>query len=235
MSTTRDSCPPLHIGKSPNSIQSIHDTLQSLYRDGWQRIGIVALVLDPDDKLLLLQHRGNDKIVEGMWGPLAETSVVQDEGSKLDMESPIETISRGFKEELGLEIKDDTLEKSIKGYFTMGWPVGINGALLKAFAICPVVHLDRESAESIPTNLPTDEIMSARFFNYAKGSGDGLPALLRPGTSDWLRIAENPIGCRAIGCTSLSALGLYRFPHERFPYSQDQQDAIFTEMFGENV
>ena len=69
-------------------------------RSGVARLGIVAAILDHQQRLLVLEHKRSNKSPAGSVGPLGETAQMGHNGSIMVVETTAHTLSRGMREEL---------------------------------------------------------------------------------------------------------------------------------------
>jgi hypothetical protein len=162
------------------------EDLTTVRVSGWARVGIVAAIIDDRDRLLMLDHHPNDKLAESALGPLAETSqAFRDEGN-LHIESAVQTLARGIREELGLADPGtlDLQAQPVGAWITSTWPVGDRHEQQQALAICPIVHIGPRQREALlDTFKPTEEIQAVRFINPADIVAEHRT---RPGTAAWL-------------------------------------------------
>jgi hypothetical protein len=152
---------------------------------GFTRVGIVAAVIDEQDRILMLQHRGSEKSPDGALGPLAETAQAgRGINGSLQVESTAHTLSRGIHEELGVPPSSLQLRaKSVGAWVLARWPVGKNSSA-EALAVCPVVRVTGTDAQKILTGFTgTDEISDVAFMTPEEIRGHDN---LRPGVRDWL-------------------------------------------------
>lgn len=217
--------PELEPSIAQAEIPALHDDeLRGLYHEGWQRIGIVAFIADTQGNLLLLEHRESDKTTEGMWGPLGETSKVRLQDEAWEIESPTQTLLRGFTEELDIECSaSDFLATEETPYFTASWPIGVSRPDEFAFAICPVVVVSDHLKASIEASTGKDEVKSAVFLPYTDIK---LLSSLRPGTNEWLDLARATIS--DIGITNLVPLAE---TSSQASFTNNCPDAIFSQMY----
>jgi hypothetical protein len=162
------------------------DDLAAIQAAGWSRIGIVAAVADPEGRLLMLEHHGNNKIKDGALGPLAETTHISWVGDTPHVEDPAMTFARGLREELG--IADPAalgLRAQAAGAWVVNrWPIGGVYHEQYALAVAPIAHIGSAACKKILTSFkPTDEIDGIRFMPPA----DIVRIRnIRPGTVEWL-------------------------------------------------
>lgn len=160
--------------------------LSVIKASGWERVGIVAALVDPEFRVLTLQHRPSGKSPAGALGPLAETGHVAKLGEDIVVETAGANLSRAIHEELGVD-QPSRLRLTARwlGAWTLNsWPVGIGYQAQHALAICPVAHLDEAAKEMLmDTFTGTEEIEAISFQSV-----DGLLAAenVRPGTHTWL-------------------------------------------------
>jgi hypothetical protein len=140
--------------------------LSQLKRTGWARFGIVAAVVDEQQRIMMLEHRPSDKTPAGALGPLAETSQLARTRNGLQVEHAAETLARGFKEELGTDPTQlQLVAKKVGSWALNSWPVGALYTNQQAFAVCPVVRVGAEQRDRLVGEFTgTDEISAVRFM-----------------------------------------------------------------------
>ncbi len=161
--------------------------LAAIQRAGWRRVGIVAAVVDPQQRILMLEHKGSDKSLPRALGPLAETTDVRVEDGKVTIvESTMQTLARSIDEELG--VQDPTTlglrARRVGAWILHEWPVGIAYPGQSALAVCPIVHIgDNQRDKLLDVFHETDEITDICFKTW-----DEIVACksVRPGTHGWL-------------------------------------------------
>lgn len=162
------------------------DDLRVIKAAGWTRVGILAAILDGEQRFLILRHKHSDKTPQGALGPLAETAQLsRGVRNEIQVESTAHTLSRAVYEELGVS-RPSTLRltaKYIGGWVLNSWPVGTGYAGQKALAICPVTHIGNEEKERLlDTFQEMEEIAGIDFMR----AHDIAHELVRPGTREWL-------------------------------------------------
>lgn len=160
--------------------------LEGLYREGWDRVGVVAAVLDSSFNILLLEHKKSEKTDDGMLGALGETALIFPEEVGWRIENPVTTLLRGIEEEAGVRLTSESLRVAeTSNCFTLGWPVGVKSLHESAFAICPLVIVDDAVKDELLSGPPTEEISSKYFVPFEEA--ELLPdAAFRPGMREWL-------------------------------------------------
>ncbi len=200
--------------------------LKALFRDGWSRVGVVALILDEDGNALLLEHTASDKTTDGMWGSLGETSLARYHGDEWELEPPMNTLLRGISEELGLNVPVSELRRPSKvPFFTMAWPVGVDNPTEQAFAICPIVVVSNQLRQQITEAPLSEEITSATFVPLRDVVQNKFN--LRPGASLWAERAAD-----VVIANSNCYLEKIEPPAAFIEASYRVQDAILPEMYG---
>ncbi len=202
--------------------------LQGIHQEGYRRLGIVSLILNRNLEVLLLEHTESEKCRAGMWGPLGETALGQQIDGEWYAESPMETLLRGYKEELGHELPlDDVSYVPDMPYFTFSWPVGINDTSANAFAVCPILIAGDKLAAKIESASKTPEVTSARFAGSELATEDPAFSLvsLRPGVVAWLLEAGEHIN--VVRDAELRPMPNFT---TQFDYSLPYQDAVFADM-----
>ncbi len=166
------------------------DDLQRMKLAGYGRYGIVAAVMC-EDRLMMLRHTASDKIEGNEWGPLAETSKMTlfEDGSPDYIESTAETLSRAMHEEVGVDAEHLQLTtRAIGAWALHDWPIGKNYGKQRAFATCPIVHLDTMQGKAIERDFqPTDEIDDIAFLAPHEIIKLRQQRAFRAGTKSWLR------------------------------------------------
>lgn len=181
--------PALPHTREVTTVPHIDEAFLRVVRDsGFQRMGIVAALVE-GGKIMMLRHRKSDKSDEGTWGPLAETSKATRVAGVWHPEDPIRTLRRAIDEEVGLQIGFPPLRARAIGGFTMAtWPIGIDYPGQNAYAIVPVLHMERGSTQRlVETFTPTEEIDKVAML-----SPDQIRTqCLRPGVLSWLHVVEH--------------------------------------------
>lgn len=154
---------------------------------GWSRLGMVAAVVDPSNRIMMLEHKGSDKIHDGALGPIAETSQFTRSPEGLVVEPTTYTLSRCIKEELG--VSDPTylrlLAKRVGAWALNPWPIGKNYPGQFGLAISPVARIGRDAQEMLMDNFDeTEEIKGIKFMDPNDIARGGL---FRDGTQQWIK------------------------------------------------
>lgn len=164
------------------------EDLKSLQDLGWSRVGVAAIFVNPKNEILVLKHQPDgDKILGIQYGVLSETSRVLHGGNYSDsIEQPLETLLRGVKEELGINLRQiNALVPTTNPWiFSQEWPVGGKHGTERIFAICSVIFVDETSAKLLVKQYRkgNKEIAAANFMTL-----DMIPSLpLRDGTRESL-------------------------------------------------
>lgn len=195
--------------------------LRDMHANGFMRYGVVAMVLDYKDRLLLLEHAASDKTEEGMWGALGETSHVFKDGSTWKVEPVGSTVIRGLSEETNADLKPEDFDTPVFGNcIDTSWPIGSRFLDQYAYASVPLLFAGPETVEKImdaPVN--NEEIRSKRMVPLDRV----LNYELRKGTIAWL----------AIGATALSTASNETVPLQSQPWTPNGtvQDAVLSELF----
>jgi hypothetical protein len=197
--------------------------LRDLQRRGFMRYGIVAMLLDGNERMLLLEHAASDKADSGMWGALGETSHVFEEAGHWHVEPPAHTLLRGIREETGAIIDPGQLHLPVTGaYFETTWPIGTQHGNGLSHALAPIVFMSPDAVDSImDAPLPEDEIVTKNMIRLE--SVRDYP--LRPGMYKWLEEAQ-----KALLRASTEIVPLENAP---WVHPSTVQDARFSEMFKE--
>lgn len=139
--------------------------LTEMAEKGWDRIGVIVLVMNPAGEVLTVTHgEGNPKVPAGTMGVTQETMTYDAKGA----EQPINAISRLFSEELGLS--DEQIENlNLRTVEHGAWePVTfpLSGGR-EALGLVIVLQADEKDANiliSADTGFkPTSEIRFASF------------------------------------------------------------------------
>ena len=142
------------------------ETLDRLQEAGWFGVGLLVALVDTDGSVLMLEHHARDKNLEGMLGLLSETSKI----SRPIIEQPMQTLFRGFKEELG---KDNPNSMGLSmhqagGWVINQWPHGVNRPDMFACGISFPVFVDDETREDIlRIEHNGEEVGAAEFMDPA--------------------------------------------------------------------
>lgn len=197
--------------------------LRLIHQQGFSRYGIVAMLLDDKDRMLLLEHAESDKANAGMWGALGETSQVyhDNDNGLWQVEPAVRTVLRGIKEEAGADVCASELSVSASTpYFETTWPIGTQYGNKKSFAVSPIITLSALAVEQImDAQIPEGEITAKQFVNVDHVSYYRL----RPGMTQWLQHAK-------VACTNRSN-DTIPLASEPWTNATNIQDAKLTEMF----
>ena len=202
--------------------------LRMLHEEGWNRVGVLGLVLDSEGNALFLQHAASDKNPQGAWGTLGETSLTLKNNEEWVIENPLQTLIRGMQEELGVPVSVNDIRMPERSpFFHMGWPVGTSDLNESAFAICPVVVISNELKTAILASGPTEEI-DYKIFAPLDTLAKAEP--MRHGTDIWIK--------RAVQSTADNLASHLSEVQEPPVLGRDHplvQDAILVNMYGPNV
>ena len=147
----------------------------------------MAAILDHQQRLLVLEHKRSNKSPAGSIGPLGETAQMGHNGSIMVVETTAHTLSRGMREELGIDAPQELqLRAKRRGAWLLHrWPVGTGFAGKTALAICPVVQLEKGEDEVIKDlYAETEETRRVAFLPVNDVFANKQ---VRPGTHAWLR------------------------------------------------
>lgn len=195
--------------------------LREMHAQGFMRYGVVAMVLDDQNRLLLLEHAASDKTEEGMWGALGETSHAFKNNGTWEVEPVGTTVIRGLREETNADLKPEDFDTPVFGNcIDTSWPIGSRFLDQYAYASVPLLFAGPETVEKImdaPVN--NEEIRSKRMVTLDRV----LNYELRKGTIAWL----------AIGATALSTASNDTVPLQSQPWTPNGsiQDAVLSELF----
>ena len=195
--------------------------LREMHAQGFMRYGVVAMVLDDQNRLLLLEHAASDKTEEGMWGALGETSHAFKNNGTWEVEPVGTTVIRGLREETNADLKPEDFDTPVFGNcIDTSWPIGSRFLDQYAYASVPLLFAGPETVEKImdaPVN--NEEIRSKRMVPLDRV----LNYELRKGTIAWL----------AIGATALSTASNDTVPLQSQPWTPNGsvQDAVLSELF----
>jgi hypothetical protein len=149
--------------------------LNLLGQNGWHKIGIVATIINAAGEILMLEHKPDDNkiLTPQQFGVLSETSKQFQNGHVI--EQPLETISRGFAEELTVKPqKIAAYISSAKPYIVNKLPVGGVNHDRFALGFCPVIFVSNSSMDYIlnSVNKSNDsEIKRAVLCTYEETFG----------------------------------------------------------------
>ena len=195
--------------------------LRDMHAKGFMRYGVVAMVLDDQNRLLLLEHAASDKTEEGMWGALGETSHAFKNNGTWEVEPVGTTVIRGLREETNADLKPEDFDTPVFGNcIDTSWPIGSRFLDQYAYASVPLLFAGPETVEKImdaPVN--NEEIRSKRMVPLDRV----LNYELRKGTIAWL----------AIGATALSTASNDTVPLQSQPWTPNGsvRDAVLSELF----
>ena len=158
-----------------------------LAKAGWERIGVIVLLRNPQGQVLVVVHGpGNPKVPENMMGLISETCKIEADG----LEQPLAAISRLFTEELELtleEIKSLNLQAVRHGAWqNAAFPLGGNR---DALGLVVVLEADQSSVDTIIRRgaqlSPRSEIKYVSFM-YPDPLAHRAPVTenFRPGITD---------------------------------------------------
>lgn len=177
----------------PLEIQCQYDTslpalspevLGSLTAAGWQRVGIMAAIVDSAGDVMMLHHRAGEKCPAGALGPLGETSQQNDS----TIEQPSATLLRGLQEEIGLTVAPSELFiPSRRGWHINAWPHGHNNPNEFSAAISFPVFINDSLRRAITSNTSSSTEISGRRSFMSPDAVLGQPDdKLRLGVRSWL-------------------------------------------------
>jgi len=195
--------------------------LRNIHAEGFMRYGVVAMILDYQNRLLLLEHAASDKTDEGMWGALGETSHVYQEGERWSVEPVGTTILRGLHEEANVDLEAADFETPTQGNcIDTPWPIGLRFLDQYAYASVPLLFASAQTVEKImDAPLDNDEIVAKKMvpleqvFQYE----------LRPGTVSWLTL-----GAAALSIASNEVVPMQT---QAWKPNNSVQDAVLSKMF----
>ena len=161
------------------------ESLRELAQAGWERIGVIVLVINNEGEVLTVTHgAGNPKVPSGTMGVLMETLTFNSERA----EQVDDGISRVFAEELGLseiEIQALDLQTVEHGaWSTVTFPLGPGK---DALGLVVVLRADAHTADAMIRRdtgfTPTEEI---RYASYTRleplAMNSPLASIFRTGT-----------------------------------------------------
>ena len=195
--------------------------LRNMHADGYMRYGVVAMVLDYQHRLLMLEHAASDKTDAGMWGALGETSHVYQEGNNWEVEPVGSTVLRGLREEANVELEAEDFKTPLHGNcIDTAWPIGLRFLDQYAYASVPLLFASPTTVEKImDAPINNDEIVSKKMVPLEQV----LQYELRPGTVSWL----------ALGGAALSIASIETVPLQSQSWTPNDtvQDAVLSKMF----
>ena len=195
--------------------------LREMHTNGFMRYGVVAMVLDYQNRLLLLEHASSDKTSEGMWGALGETSHVFKEDGMWNVEPVSATVVRGLIEETNADLDISDFDTPTFGNcIDTSWPIGKHFLDQYAYASVPLLYAPNETIEKImDAPLQNDEITAKKMVPLEQV----MHYELRPGTVSWLAI-----GAAAISLSSNETVPLQT---QAWRPNDSVQDAVLSKMF----
>jgi hypothetical protein len=195
--------------------------LRKMHTDGFMRYGVVAMVLDYQNRLLLLEHASSDKASAGMWGALGETSHVYKDGEVWNVEPVGSTVLRGLAEETNADLSISDFDTPTYGNcIDTSWPIGTHCLDQYAYASVPLLYAPTETIEKImDAPLQNDEITAKKMVPLEQV----MHYELRPGTISWLAI-----GAAAISLSSNETVPLQT---QTWQPNNNVQDAVLSKMF----
>lgn len=166
------------------------EDLVEMAKKGWERIGVIVLVTNPDGEILTVTHgEGNPKVPSGTMGVLSETLIFDSAGA----EQPIDGISRLFSEELGLS-SEAIQNLNLKAPEHGAWePITfpLSGGR-EALGLVIILHADDQDAGILISResgfKPTSEIRLASFMRPEPlAVNSPLASIFRRGTPQILQ------------------------------------------------
>ena len=78
------------------------ENVQSLQKEGWGGVGVITVIMSPDNKALILRHVGSEKVADGAQGFMSEIlrGKFNGNGEVSEVEQVDHTISRALVGEL---------------------------------------------------------------------------------------------------------------------------------------
>lgn len=201
--------------------------LHDLHRAQFHRTGIIAALINPEGKILMLEHEETQKTKAGMWAPLGETAkVVANPQSDAHIEPSIVTVLRGIREEIGLELQASELRTSAQPGFQTIWPVGMFEGKPHdghTHAYTPVLHVSESVANRLVQEMqPNEEVAAAQWVSFEQVA---TRALCRPGLQYWARTVLQRIAQPDYRITHTVAAAQWRVGNA------PTQDAILEHIF----
>lgn len=171
--------------------------LKTLQASGYLALGTVSVISSYTEgvqRILMLHHREYDQKIQpgGAWGFPAETARGVYRDGDLRVENALQTMFRGLREEIGVQIGFPALQaRAIGAYTSCAWPRGYYREGY-AFGVMPIMHFidPTEADRLVETYTPQAETDDIAFMTPAEIRT--LPeTALRVGTLACLDIATN--------------------------------------------
>ncbi len=177
------------------------ETITSLAESGWERFGVVAIVINPQGEILTVTHgKGYSKVPEGTMGVLSETMHYTQRDGEVTVEQIDAALSRLFTEECGVsetEISQLNEKGSLQAAKHGAWePVSFplsNGRFILGLVVA--LRADEYAANILSRKnsgfVPTDAIKHATFVRPEPLAAENHPiaSVFRVGTPDLIRAA----------------------------------------------
>lgn len=164
--------------------------LPRLRDEGYQKIGVGVVLLNPSGEILLGELKGNYKIADGTRGITSETVGCRIVEERIIIESTLQTIGRCLKEELELDITNAHLStRDTDASVLSVWPIGTNSALGRLLGINVALLMDTATAEKASAARDTMELHRVDFVDPEDILRGAIPSI-RPGTRECLRSLE---------------------------------------------
>jgi len=171
--------------------------LRILQASGYLALGTVSVISSFSEgaqKILMLHHREYDQKIQpgGAWGLPAETARGVYRDGQIQVESALQTMFRGLREEIGIQVGFPALQaRAIGAYTSCAWPRGYYREGF-AYGVMPIMHFvdPTEADKLVETYTPQDETDGLAFMTPEEIRA--LPeTALRAGTLACLDIAAN--------------------------------------------
>ena len=145
--------------------------------------------------MLMLHYREYSNKIElgGAWGFPAETAKAMRRGGHIRVENTLQTMFRGFKEEIGIELGFPALQaRAVGAYTSCAWPRSYYTPGQYAFGVVPVLHLVNHSdASRLVKNYAPQKETGAIAFMTADEIRNMPELALRIGTLGCLDVVQN--------------------------------------------
>lgn len=175
---------PSHFGKF---FELGYYELRRLQHAGYRKIGAAVVLLNGRGEVLIAEHKGSQKLRDGMLGLTTETLGGRVVDGRVVAEPIIQTIGRCISEELDLDINEFGATTKLDRHFTLSdWPVGVNHELGKLLGINVALLMDEQTAARASQASDTDEIHRTYFVDPPRLFSGEFNENLRPGTLDCL-------------------------------------------------
>lgn len=145
------------------------------FAQGQKRHGILGVFVTVeghgrDVNIVLFEHKASDKAPHASLGVMGETSkVYRPTDGHIEIEPSGATLLRGIREEVGLSVPASELRLPLLlPFYNTLWPVGKNYPGKFGGALCPLIVLSSDVAQSFVEAPATEEISARRLVPLAE-------------------------------------------------------------------